>query len=447
MQHSYDNPFIAPARNKRNPFNFAGQYGQPSGFAPSHSAMFSAQSLANGYNGPTLPAMPRNNASYNSYNLPLLPPIQVQDRPSYNGQNLAHNLHPMEPSKMQESVKEPKATGGVSAHLDYEMQQMTDFVAETAQGMYGLYSSKLFLADIDMLRSVQPNSPVPPAFRKFVSQILTSTRLPCSTILLGMYYLASRMNMLSMNRVYKASKAQVYHMLTIALLLGSKFLDDNTFQNRSWAEVTGLSVTELNSLEMEWLSAIGWKLHCDPAEDQGFMAWRGHWEAFKAKAVMAQVTMRPPPIDTNIPRADPHRSLYSPGPRLHPLQWMKQETPVNAEERSRMYMTPYQYDPFAWHPLVSSNDSSPPSAPETGPNTPEFYGGNGQWSGPMSGNGYGFYQPAPPPPPSRNLASYQPFGSQDIWQPHGQPCTCADCVRLHKPWYPAGAFRPLTVVG
>lgn len=96
----------------------------------------------------------------------------------------------------------PPAVGGVCAHLDYELDQMADYVSDMAQ------------------RIVLPGSPVSPAFRKFCSSILSSTRLPSTTILLGMNYLARRMNHLNSAGPYKASDGQVWRMLTVGLLLG-----------------------------------------------------------------------------------------------------------------------------------------------------------------------------------------------------------------------------------
>ena len=68
--------------------------------------------------------------------------------------------------------------GGVCAVLDYEVEMMAEYVSEMAT------------------RVVMPRSSVNAAFRKFVSQILTSTRLPTTTILLGLNYLAKRINMI-----------------------------------------------------------------------------------------------------------------------------------------------------------------------------------------------------------------------------------------------------------
>lgn len=157
----------------------------------------------------------------------------------------------------------PPAIGGVCAHLDYEVDQMADYVAEMAQ------------------RLVMGNAPVSPAFRKFCSGLLSSTRLPSTTILLGMNYLARRMNYLNSVGPYNATDGQVWRMLTIGLLLGSKFLDDNTFQNRSWSEVSSIPVAELNTLENEWLVSMDWKLYVNLDESKDFNAWIQSWNDWR----------------------------------------------------------------------------------------------------------------------------------------------------------------------
>lgn len=178
--------------------------------------------------------------------------------------------------------QEEKSTGGVAAHLDYDMQQMVDFVAEMVQGMYALYESGICLADIDITRSVNSRSLVLPAFRKYVLQLLASTRLPRTTILLGMYYLATRMTMMSASDKCSDDNGQMYQMLVTSLLLGSKFLDDNTLKNCSWSEVSNIPTVELNLLEIEWLSAIDWDMHISPDDSQGFALWQKHWNCWQA---------------------------------------------------------------------------------------------------------------------------------------------------------------------
>ena len=188
---------------------------------------------------------------------------------------------PRSPSDGTQWHKE-KSTGGVAAHLDYEMQQMIDFVADMVQGMYALYESGICLADIDITRSVNSRSSVRPAFRKYVSQLLNSTRLPRTTILVGLCYLATRLTMMSAGGKCSYGNGQIHRMLVISLLLGSKFLDDNTLKNRSWSEVSNIPTGELNLLEVEWLSAVNWDMHISPDDTQGFALWRKHWNSWQA---------------------------------------------------------------------------------------------------------------------------------------------------------------------
>lgn len=183
----------------------------------------------------------------------------------------------------------PPAVGGVCAHLDYEVDQMADYVSDMAQ------------------RIVLPSNPVSPAFRKFCSSILSSTRLPSTTILLGLNYLARRMNHLNSAAPYKASDGQVWRMLTVGLLLGSKFLDDNTFQNRSWSEVSGIPVSELNTMEQQWLVGMEWRLYVNLDKSEDFKAWLENWRTWKqAKDIQRASTLERlaplPRIDTDVSR-------------------------------------------------------------------------------------------------------------------------------------------------
>ncbi|KAK8131173.1 hypothetical protein PG984_007611 [Apiospora sp. TS-2023a] len=163
--------------------------------------------------------------------------------------------------------------GGVCAVLDYEVEIMAEYVAEMA------------------MRVVLPETPVTVAFRKFVSQILTSTRLPSTTILLGMNYLAKRINTLKhLGRTFKPNEGEVWRLLTVSLLLGSKFLDDNTFQNRSWSEVSGIPVQELNRMENEWLVHMNWSLYVNLDESGDYNAWLSSWKEWRTTKEREQMT-------------------------------------------------------------------------------------------------------------------------------------------------------------
>ena len=345
--------------------------------------------------------------------------------------------------------KEEKAVGGVSVHLDYEMEHMVEFVSEMAQGMYDLYTHHICIADIDIIRSIQPGCTVSTAFRKYVSQILSSTRLPSSTILLGMHYLTTRMGMLSAHGSYTASSNKLYHLLTIALLLGSKFLDDNTFQNRSWSEVSSIPVADLNTLEVEWLVAIQWNLHFEPNDPQGFSAWYTQWTSWKLKkAERTFGSLRLAALDTSLQGQRSINKSLPPTPMFPPSYSDSQFGRGSVDRGQPQWQTPHYEQ---WLPRRSMTDYSPPSAPETGPSTPEWYARHGSI-------GYGQAPPAysvraMPPPlqilPSSQSTYYNPYSQQytPTWNSHGMGCGCGYCAPYQERYSMSHGFGAQTVAG
>ncbi|PUU73075.1 hypothetical protein B9Z19DRAFT_1006216 [Tuber borchii] len=308
--------------------------------------------------------------------------------------------HRQEPRKQEQPVHQPeeKPVGGVSAHLDYDMEEMTEFVGVMAQQL--VYQ-----------RSVSDRA-LPQQFRKFVLQILSSTRLPSSTILLGLVYLQRRMT----KPIPTASRHDhVYRMITIALLLASKFLDDNTFQNKSWSEVTGLPVNELNTLEKDWLKEIGWDLHVDPEGTKGFSQYTTMWETWVRKNGTKAAIPALAPINTNIRH---HRTestafspLYPPSQAYHPLSVLN--------DPALHLPRPQQSQPEGSYWYMNSGEYSPPSAPETGPTTPEGYAYG--WPGAFAPHTRSSTYQLPA------LSNYH-HHSHRTW-PGGHPCGCSVCQR------------------
>ena len=376
----------------------------------------------------------RRESTYEHSAVPLLPPIQVPD----NSHDVPlGDYQEMRPACQQTQVQsnEDKAVGGVAAHLDYEMEQMVDFVSEMAQGMYDLYQTRICLADIDIIRSVHPNASVPAAFRKYVQQILSSTRLPSSTILLGLFYLATRMGMLSSTGRYTTESGSVYRMLTTALLLGSKFLDDNTFQNRSWSEVSNIPVKELNELEIEWLLAIKWNMHARLDNTQGFVVWLDHWASYKARKVEITLdSLKLTPLDVSIQRQRSINKQFPPTPMYSSFP----ESPFAADfkDRPQSHWQASQFD--QWPAVRTVLDRSPPSAPNSGTNTPSFYGRFGTASFGRAPGNYASRTISPTAhalPSLTQLPAYHTGYNQQPaytgWGGHGFGCACDYCQPSH----------------
>lgn len=344
---------------------------------------------------------------------PILPPLSVT-----TAVDQFARFPPQEPKP-----KEEKPTGGVAQHLDYEMEVMTLFVAEMTQEL------------------VAPGTDPSPTFRKYVSQILSSTRLPSSTIMLGLFYMSSRLKIVMESGVNDTSSRNVFQMLTTGLLLGSKFLDDNTFQNRSWSEVSSIPVQELNKMELAWLQGFDWEIHgLMYDDDEGFFQWVDHWHAYenKAKAAKVKEMQKLAPIETNLHRSYTiqHPELMSPD---GPIPTQYQQTPQFDPQWGRQYMSEY----------------SPPSAPHSGPATPEYY--SNQWTYAQTPSGYGrqtwtsgsAYSVQQVQLPSyQHTPTYQAYGyPQSAWAGHGPTCGCTLCAKHSEYYFNQGGYGMQTVVG
>lgn len=336
--------------------------------------------------------------------------------------------------------------GGVCAVLDYETDMMAEYVAEMT------------------VRVVLPKSSVSGAFRKFVNQILTSTRLPSTTILLGMNYLAKRVNMLNQSGSFTPNEGQMWKMLTIALLLGSKFLDDNTFQNRSWSDVSGIAVSELNTMENEWLRHITWSLYVNLDQSHDYNAWLKNWKEWEEnkkfhqlqqqqqqqQQQQSQIAMRErlAPIVTNV-HPDPVRH--------HPLAfqgWTHEE--IIDHERltmnarlSHAVPTGYRSREGSWqsqYPNTWSQPQAPLTPPDSGYGTPEYLNSAAsvnasydEWFAQAVNGGYSrHYKPSGHAGYGSRNGSHFPHGfpghfGHGVWESNSTECNCAQCrSQLHN---------------
>lgn len=430
QQTSFGQPAI---RQQDDGYDFAERYGQLA------IAMPPMYPQAGTYMGNSQTSLPPSSSFYEPVGASVLPPMRMQNPNPMSNQDLHQQLHRVQEFTQrvaqQQAAKEEKPVGGVSAKLDYDMDVMTDFVCEMA------------------LQLIMPNRIAPPSFRKWVHQVLCATRLPSATILLSMLYLSTRMNQLGN---HPRTEQQLFRLLTISLVLGSKFLDDNTFINRSWADVSGIPVADLNRMETEWLVAIDFKLHRNPAEEHGWTSWQGVWIGFQNEQTnRMKRSSKLSPIDTSV-----HRRSLNQNKPLPPLP-MQQQQNYNAPP------PPYEYAPKSAQPTYNGNysqyppwrsnvDHSPASAPTTGPTTPEYYGQPAAWpqaEGYSRRTMFGFpplSQPAPAQPQHHpHSSTYGPpaYSSQynhPAWNSHGVNCGCGYC-RSHPSYFMAPGFGPQAV--
>lgn len=185
------------------------------------------------------------------------------------------------------------------------------------------------------------------------------------------------------------------HKFAIRLSLTATVLDDNTYTNKTWAEVSGISVTEIHIMEVEFLSNMRYNLYVSESEWGRWKAKLGKFGAFfeaaskfppaetapvtpLAQSFPHKLPSPPSTHSTNSysqfgPAAESHPSLpqrYSTAPPMH--QSPIREISFDQQSRKRS-LDPASEFPSAkrmFHPELSSGRSSMIPTPEATVDTP-----------------------------------------------------------------------------
>ncbi|KAH6625433.1 hypothetical protein C7974DRAFT_201246 [Boeremia exigua] len=173
---------------------------------------------------------------------------------------------------------------------------------------------------IQHVQALVPDAIPTSGFRKWVATILTTTQVAQNVILLALLFV---WKLKQTNPSVKGKPGSEYRLLTVALMLGNKFLDDNTYTNKTWAEVSGISVQEVHIMEVEFLSNMRYSLYTSKEKWEAWHKVLGKFGTFydRARKVPAAGTISPslavpqnsiPSPQTN--QTSPPTTLYSPNP-------------------------------------------------------------------------------------------------------------------------------------
>ncbi|KAL8946592.1 MAG: hypothetical protein Q9222_007033 [Ikaeria aurantiellina] len=192
-------------------------------------------------------------------------------------------------------------------------------------------------------------------FRKWVVSILSTTQVSQNVILLALMFIY---RLKKLNPGVKGKLGSEFRLFTVALMLGNKFLDDNTYTNKTWAEVSGISVQEIHIMEVEFLSNMRYTLY---ASDLEWKAWHvklaKFWKYFDT-ALKTPTEAPPrvlnPPVTTSIGLPN----LPSPPASTHT------SPPYMASHSFNNSNNNHNNTPTHPHPL-----SVPPYMPLTGPSS------------------------------------------------------------------------------
>lgn len=182
-----------------------------------------------------------------------------------------------------------------------------------------------------VLDTTSPRMPMQPlapdaipttGFRKWVATILTTTQVAQNVILLALLFIY---RLKQINPSVKGKPGSEYRLLTVALMLGNKFLDDNTYTNKTWAEVSGISVQEVHIMEVEFLSNMRYSLYTSAEKWEEWHITLGKFGTFfdRASKVIASnshASSGPPTPSLQVPPAfvpSPPTAQHASPPSTH----------------------------------------------------------------------------------------------------------------------------------
>ncbi|KAK3301819.1 cyclin-domain-containing protein [Chaetomium strumarium] len=196
---------------------------------------------------------------------------------------------------------------------------ISDFMADVAALFW--FESTRVLEKVEKRPTPTPVQPLSPSatashhFRKWVSSVLSTTQVTQNVVILALLYIY---RLKKANPTVRGRAGSEYRLLTVALMLGNKFLDDNTYTNKTWADVSGISVNEIHVMEVEFLSNMRYSLLVSADE---WEAWLNKLARFWSFLELAQRAMSPSPSPLVIPSPTRHNfvsPLHSPTVPLTP---------------------------------------------------------------------------------------------------------------------------------
>ncbi|KAK4215530.1 hypothetical protein QBC37DRAFT_439504 [Rhypophila decipiens] len=182
---------------------------------------------------------------------------------------------------------------------------LADFVADLTSLFWYAGSIKALESEV---RSLPPTGLVrripsaSPNFHKWVRTVLSTTQVTQNVILLALMFIYR----LKIASPVHGRPGSEYRLLTVALMLGNKFLDDNTYTNKTWADVSCLSVQEIHEMEVEFLGNMRYNLL---ASKEQWEEWLVKLARFHEYMQRAQRSASPSPL-----------LIPSPAPNTRPMQ-------------------------------------------------------------------------------------------------------------------------------
>jgi len=108
---------------------------------------------------------------------------------------------------------------------------------------------------VHRVADINPNSLQ--SLKKWVQNMLSTTQVTQNVVFLALLFIY-RLKVI--NPTVRGRPGSEYRLITLALMLGNKYLDDNTYTNKTWADVSAIPVGEIHIMEVEFLNSMRYSL-------------------------------------------------------------------------------------------------------------------------------------------------------------------------------------------
>lgn len=96
------------------------------------------------------------------------------------------------------------------------------------------------------------------SIKDYLYRIVTMSRCMYRDLIVALVYADKLINSEVISGI---SYHNVHRLMAVSMMLSTKFYEDVHFSNKSWASISGLSLQELNMIEVQFLEALGYDLN------------------------------------------------------------------------------------------------------------------------------------------------------------------------------------------
>ncbi|KLU85283.1 hypothetical protein MAPG_04311 [Magnaporthiopsis poae ATCC 64411] len=276
-----------------------------------------------------------------------------------------------------QSLDIPKCISTKGGRLADLAAQLTCFFWFEARNIHQLAEKFETLQGTEPVRRLTQHALPSQNFKAWVHGILSTTQVTQNVVILALLFI-HRLKVGNPN--VKGRPGSEYRLLTVALMLGNKFLDDNTYTNKTWAEVSGISVQEIHVMEVEFLSNMRYSLLVSKEKwEEWLVKMARFWEYCEAAT-------------------KPVSPIAIPSPTHFPTATSPVESPT-----SHLLLTP------------SIHSTTTTYSPNYGPPSQPAYAGSSQW--PSAATNCQSLSPLAGKPDARNGFAKRPLCDEDPTEP------------------------------